>query len=75
MKQLVWHLICEKPIHKPGQFNQIIVFGQTKYGASFSVCEYIDDDLVYTPVTRKIYFWSELKFTHWAYLEELIPDC
>ena len=75
MKKLLWHLKSEKPIHQPGQFNQIIVYGETRNGVSFSVCDYIDDGLVFSPVSGKIYYWSKCKFTHWAYLGELIPDC
>ena len=75
MKKLLWHLKCEQPQHKPGQSNQILVYGITNYGVSFSVCNYIDDGLVYSPISRNIYSWSKCKFTHWAYVEELIPDC
>lgn len=75
MKKLLWHLKSEKPIHKPGQHIQILVYGITSQGASFSVCNYIDVGLVYSPVSDKIFDWSKCLFTHWAYLEDLIPDC
>ena len=75
MKKLSWHLKSEKPIYKPGQSNQIIVYGITSQGASFSVCNYFDDGQVFSPVTSKIYYWDKCLFTHWADVENLIPDC
>ena len=75
MKNFIWHLKkSEKPIHIPGQNNQIIVYGETSHGVSFSICELISDGLVFSPISS-ITYWSNCKFTHWAYLEELIPDC
>ena len=75
MKKFLWHLKSEKPNYKPGQLNQILVYGITPLGASFSVCNYTVDGLVNSPVSSKIYDWNKCKFTHWAYVEELIPDC
>lgn len=74
MQKIFWHPKSEQPKHKPGQFNQIIVYGMTSHGVSFSVCDYIDDGLVFSPSSAKIYEWSKCLFTHWAYLEELTPE-
>ena len=71
MKKFLWHLKSEKPNYKPGQCNQIIVYGITSQGASFSVCNYCEDGQVYSPVTHRYHDWSECKFTHWVYSEEL----
>ncbi len=71
----IWHDAKEMPVYKESDpcGNQILVHGRTPQGEGFTVCNMIDNGLVYTPLTHKEYVWSECKFEQWAYVEDLLP--
>lgn len=67
----VWHDASkEKPVYD----SDIAVTRHLSGGLHMSVCAMVSDDIIYSPVARKEYKWGSCPFTHWAYIEDLLPN-
>ena len=72
----VWHLVSEKPEYKMESgtvYNQIAVIGAVDGKIAMSVCEMVDENTLYAPISEKEYQWGECPFKQWAYVKDLLP--
>ncbi len=72
-----WRSKDERPEYKKTgsrSSNQLLVYGSTKLGEGCSVCNIMDDGTVYAPIAGKNLTWAECLFTHWAYIDEIMPS-
>ena len=70
-----WHGKDERPEYTADSrsSNQLLVYGSSKLGEGCSVCNIMDDGTVYAPIAGKNLTWTECRFTHWAYIDEIMP--
>lgn len=72
----VWHDVTETPRFIDGDTtrNSVAIIGPTPVGVGMSIGTMIDENTIYSPLTRKEYAWGECPFTKWAYITDLIQE-